>query len=131
MMLRPDVLLAILAMAGATFACRYGGYWLFRQIKPTPALRAALGYIPGALVRQLRDAGAGGRRTDAMDRRGSGGGSDATQPRSQPGGILRHGGSLGLVELGVTPWRRIAKSMGRHRGDGHDYVILSPRRVGA
>ena len=49
MMLRPDVLLAILAMAGATFACRYGGYWLFRQIKPTPALRAALGYIPGAL----------------------------------------------------------------------------------
>lgn len=41
--------LAILAMAAATFACRYGGYWLFRTIKPSAAVRAALAYIPGAL----------------------------------------------------------------------------------
>lgn len=41
--------LAIGGMAGATFACRAGGYLLFRQIRPSPALRTALGYIPGAL----------------------------------------------------------------------------------
>ena len=29
-------LVAILGMALATYACRGGGYWLFRQIRPTP-----------------------------------------------------------------------------------------------
>ncbi len=42
-------LLAILGMALATFACRAGGYWLFRLIRPTPWLRAVLGYLPGTL----------------------------------------------------------------------------------
>lgn len=40
---------AILAMAAATFACRAGGYWLFRLVRPSPFLRSVLGYIPGAL----------------------------------------------------------------------------------
>ena len=40
---------AIGAMALATFACRGGGYWLFRQIRPSGGVRAALGYVPGAL----------------------------------------------------------------------------------
>ena len=42
-------LLAIAGMAAATFACRFGGYWLFSQIRPSPELRRALGFIPGAL----------------------------------------------------------------------------------
>lgn len=42
-------ILAILGMAAATFACRYGGYWLFSHIRPSASLRIALGYIPGAL----------------------------------------------------------------------------------
>lgn len=41
--------LAILAMALATYACRGGGYWLFRQITPGPLLRAVLSYVPGTL----------------------------------------------------------------------------------
>ncbi|MBU6499737.1 MAG: AzlD domain-containing protein [Rhodospirillales bacterium] len=45
----PWNLAAILGMALATYACRGGGYWLFRQIKPTPLLRAVLGHIPGTL----------------------------------------------------------------------------------
>ena len=44
-----DVLLAIAGMAAATFACRYGGYWVFSHIRPAPWLRVALGYVPGAL----------------------------------------------------------------------------------
>ncbi|WP_158742160.1 AzlD family protein [Acidisphaera sp. L21] len=44
-----STLLAIAGMSLATFACRYGGYWLFSHIRPTPALRTVLGYIPGAL----------------------------------------------------------------------------------
>ena len=42
-------LLAIVGMAAATFACRYGGYWVFGFIRPSPSLRIALGYVPGAL----------------------------------------------------------------------------------
>jgi uncharacterized membrane protein len=42
-------LAAIAGMAGATYLCRAGGYWLFRQITPGPTTRAVLGYIPGAL----------------------------------------------------------------------------------
>jgi uncharacterized membrane protein len=45
----PRTVLAILGMALATYACRGGGYWLFRQITPGPMLRAVLSYIPGTL----------------------------------------------------------------------------------
>jgi uncharacterized membrane protein len=47
--LDPWTLAAIAAMAAATYLCRAGGYWLFRQIRPTPLLRALLAYIPGTL----------------------------------------------------------------------------------
>lgn len=47
--MRPDVLLAIAAMTVATYATRAGGYVLFRAIRPNATVRAALGYIPGAL----------------------------------------------------------------------------------
>ncbi len=47
--MRPDVLLAIGAMAIATYITRAGGYALFRAIRPNQTVRAALGYIPGAL----------------------------------------------------------------------------------
>jgi uncharacterized membrane protein len=49
MRLDPWTLAAIAGMALATYACRGGGYLLFRQIRPSPAIHAALGYIPGAL----------------------------------------------------------------------------------
>jgi len=45
----PWTLAAILGMAAASYACRAGGYWLFRQITPSPFLRAVLAYLPGAL----------------------------------------------------------------------------------
>ena len=49
MTLDPWVLLAILAMSAATYATRAGGYLLFRLIRPSAAMRALLGYIPGTL----------------------------------------------------------------------------------
>lgn len=49
MTMDPGTLLAIIGMALATYACRAGGYWLFRQITPTPFIRSVLGYIPGTL----------------------------------------------------------------------------------
>ncbi|HWK46048.1 MAG TPA: AzlD domain-containing protein [Stellaceae bacterium] len=42
-------LAVIIGMALATYACRAGGYWLFRQIRPTPFMRTLLGYVPGTL----------------------------------------------------------------------------------
>ncbi len=45
----PWNLTAFVLMAIATYACRAGGYWLFRQISPSPTLRAIMAYIPGAL----------------------------------------------------------------------------------
>lgn len=42
-------LLAILGMAGATYLCRGGGYWLFRRLRPPPLVRAMLAYVPGTL----------------------------------------------------------------------------------
>jgi uncharacterized membrane protein len=45
----PMTLAAILLMGLATYACRGGGYWLFRQISPSPRVRAVLAYIPGTL----------------------------------------------------------------------------------
>ncbi len=49
MTLDPWNLAAFVAMAVATYACRGGGYWLFRQITPSPLLRAILTYVPGTL----------------------------------------------------------------------------------
>ena len=43
------VLAAIVGMAIATYATRAGGYLLFSLISPSPAVRKALGYLPGAL----------------------------------------------------------------------------------
>lgn len=45
----PWTVAAILGMAGATYLCRGGGYWLFRRITPGPMVRTALSYIPGTL----------------------------------------------------------------------------------
>lgn len=47
--LDPWTLATILAMAVATYACRGGGYWLFRQIRPSPLLRRVMAYLPGTL----------------------------------------------------------------------------------
>ena len=49
MSLDPWVLLAIGAMALATFTTRAGGYLLFRAFEPPPLVRAMLGYVPGTL----------------------------------------------------------------------------------
>ena len=49
MTIDPWNLLAFLLMGGATYACRGGGYWLFRQISPPPLIRAMLAYVPGTL----------------------------------------------------------------------------------
>lgn len=49
MTLDPWVLLAIAAMAVATFTTRAGGYLLFRTFDPPPVMRAMLGYVPGTL----------------------------------------------------------------------------------
>lgn len=48
-MIETSNLIAILGMAFATLVCRAGGYFLFRTLRPTPFLRAMLGYVPGAL----------------------------------------------------------------------------------
>ncbi len=48
-MIETSNLVAILGMAVATLACRIGGYFLFRAFRPTPFLRAMLGYVPGTL----------------------------------------------------------------------------------
>ena len=48
-MIEASNLAAILGMTLATLACRAGGYFLFRALRPTPFLRAMLGYVPGAL----------------------------------------------------------------------------------
>jgi uncharacterized membrane protein len=49
MTVRPDVLLAILAMTLVTYACRAGGYAILRGIRPPPFLEAMLRHLPGAL----------------------------------------------------------------------------------
>jgi uncharacterized membrane protein len=42
-------MLAILGMAGATFAVRAAGYLVLRRVQPGPFLRSFLGHLPGAL----------------------------------------------------------------------------------
>jgi uncharacterized membrane protein len=49
MSLDPWTLAAIIGMALATYLTRAGGYWLFRRVRPSPAVRTALAYIPGTL----------------------------------------------------------------------------------
>jgi uncharacterized membrane protein len=49
MTVRPDVLLAILGMALVTYACRAGGYAIFRSLRPPPFVEAMLRHLPGAL----------------------------------------------------------------------------------
>lgn len=49
MSLDPWTVAAILAMAVATYACRGGGYFVFRKLAPGPRLRAMLDALPGAL----------------------------------------------------------------------------------
>lgn len=49
MTIRGDVLLAILAMALISFACRAGGYAILRYVRPPAFLEATLRHLPGAL----------------------------------------------------------------------------------
>jgi uncharacterized membrane protein len=49
MRLDPFVLAAIAAMAAVTYMWRAGGYWVFRQIRPSPLLRAVLAHVTGTL----------------------------------------------------------------------------------
>ena len=49
MTLRPDVLLAILVMALATFLCRAGGYAVLRVVRPPRFVQGMLGHLPGAI----------------------------------------------------------------------------------
>ncbi|MCW8087049.1 AzlD family protein [Sabulicella glaciei] len=49
MSLRPDVLLAILGMAIATYVLRAGGYALLRAFRPGPFVQAMLHHMPGCI----------------------------------------------------------------------------------
>lgn len=49
MTLRPDVLLAILGMALATYLCRAGGYALFRALRPPRFVEVTLQHLPGPI----------------------------------------------------------------------------------
>jgi uncharacterized membrane protein len=44
------VLFAIVAMAGATYAMRAGGYWLMGYVTMTPRIRRMLEASPGAVI---------------------------------------------------------------------------------
>lgn len=41
---------AILAMAAATYAVRFAGYWIMSRVPLTPFVRAALEALPGAII---------------------------------------------------------------------------------
>jgi|YNPMSStandDraft_1061717.scaffolds.fasta_scaffold54528_2 uncharacterized membrane protein len=49
MTIRPEVLLAILAMAAVSYACRAGGYALLRGIRTPAFVDRMLAHLPGAL----------------------------------------------------------------------------------
>jgi len=49
MRLDPWILLTILSMALAAYACRGGGYWVFSKMRPSAGLKTFLSYVPGAL----------------------------------------------------------------------------------
>lgn len=40
---------AILGMAGVTYLCRAGGYWVFSRLPPSPRIQATLAHLPGCL----------------------------------------------------------------------------------
>ena len=42
-------ILAILGMAGVTYFCRAGGYWMFSRLRPGPRTQAALTHLPGCI----------------------------------------------------------------------------------
>lgn len=46
----PAILLAILAMAGATYAMRAGGFWLMGYVRLTQRIRRMLEASPGAVI---------------------------------------------------------------------------------
>lgn len=46
----PAVVLAILAMTGATYLTRAGGYWLMGYVRLTPRVRKMLEASPGAVI---------------------------------------------------------------------------------
>ena len=50
MTVEPLVLAAILAMAGATYLTRAGGYWLMGRVTLTPRIRRMLEASPGAVI---------------------------------------------------------------------------------
>jgi uncharacterized membrane protein len=50
MTIDPGVLLAILAMAAATYPMRAGGYWLMGRVPLTPRVRRMLEASPGAVI---------------------------------------------------------------------------------
>jgi len=47
--LRPDVLLAIVGMALATYACRAGGYAIYRATRPPRFVEVMLRHLPGPI----------------------------------------------------------------------------------
>ena len=49
MMLRWDVLAAILGMALASYVCRAGGYAVLRVTRPPPFVHAMLQHLPGCI----------------------------------------------------------------------------------
>lgn len=53
MSIRPDVLVAILALGVASYACRFAGFFLMRYVSLTPRVEAWLAAIPIALVGAL------------------------------------------------------------------------------
>jgi uncharacterized membrane protein len=62
MTIAPDFLLALLAMAAASFACRAGGFALMRFVTVTPRLEAGLKAIPiGVMVGIVAPVVAAGR----------------------------------------------------------------------
>jgi uncharacterized membrane protein len=44
-----STLIAIMAMALVTLACRCGGYFVFARISPSPFMRRALAHLPGCI----------------------------------------------------------------------------------
>ena len=50
MTFRPDLLMLLVALAIASFACRAGGFWMMRFVAVTPRLEAALRAAPLAVM---------------------------------------------------------------------------------
>lgn len=50
MPIRPDVLQAVLLLGLASYACRFGGFFLMRYVSITPRVEAWLRAIPIALI---------------------------------------------------------------------------------